>query len=1431
MTSFGKYYLISVVVQIVVNLITVYMAKILINDYDYGLREIISEAKSGKMSATTSVKVAVRVRPMAAKELLANSSECVEIIPGTQQIIVGGGPGCGVGTETVYAFTQKSFTFDYLFDESTSQEFLFEQSVSQLVQRFLEGFNATILAYGQTGSGKTYSMGIGLEGINSAADPANQGIVPRAINTIFAYIEKRKTESPAYEATVTVSFMELYNEELIDLLHSRPRSAPHGPTIREDGSGKIVWQNLSEEAVDSTDELLNVLQRGTLCRTTGSTDMNASSSRSHAIFTVTLRQVTPGEDEGSIGNQILLSKFHFVDLAGSERLKRTNAEGDRKKEGISINQGLLALGNVISALGDESRKTGHVPYRDSKLTRMLQDSLGGNSQTLMLACISPSDLNYGETVNTLHYANRARNIKNKVAVNQDWAGSGGGEAQREIKALRATISQLRTEIALIRAGGLSNVVVEDLANPQENMKHLSEREQNYRQRRERDFLSEIDTLKVNSANNLFQLEKFQFLAARLTDKVKQLAKENLELTMDRDLAVAEKCKALNQNKLSRIPVVGEKVISETTEEHNKWYEENDDAPKKKLRRSRDPSPVASKVPDEYTHLIQEYTSAIAKLKYQLSECEDRLAWQNEAMSKLSNKSVKPKQAWSENDIAAFNIPKKPVFSRVNQIEGDSKEYSDFSREREVMKALRENIEFRDAVNNPLKELKEIQSKEPFTSAIAVDMDSHVDGGNEGEDPDVYLIINKIQNDIAQHEALVERIQKRDNEYEVMQKAYESKLKILQNQLSQIQKERDLALNKFGNSSGSAQQRNAAKSRFDEEKRRLDSQIDVYKRKMGENSRMQSNNKSRNDMLTKELQATIASLKAEKMRMLQDLRIQNQKHRDSQTANLREISKLRRKEKNAVDTARRLEKSNQLQRQMLKKRTEEFNKAQNKLQKVMSLLKRSATPNKIFKSTAALGFASPTQNRPGRKIGFTGSMNEMLASVNSPVRLSVSDKITEVHPSVEIHAQFKKQMIDKELAATVNCRKTQKTLQKLQLCRNKLIGEQKELIAERSRVVQAYYEATGVFDDKSPQYMDERVQAIDIEVASIDTQMISLEDNLRRNSGILDGDSIPVELADPSSIVELSWDNALNLVKSLDRLELETATTYFLEDLVNLRSLEEEMMEDITEKENAIANLRQKIQEIQESMLQEKLQEQKLFNPVVKEIDQQSNLENENVDVSNSTIVEEFNIKEALQKEDTLQKPISSKPLFPSRAPQKLFNENTSKLEESIDASNPIFRIPSPLRKAGIRPLSSTTQEGGDAAVFRGRPLVANRDLIVSPVVIKDRSQSPKKETSNFNRIVPKLNSLLQKEEPIEFLKEGRSDSANSMAKSDTLDDEPRTRKRVELAGLGGADVFKRLASAHTLASQAKVIHRGEKDGQELHLARKSLGDINDFESI
>lgn len=174
--------------------------------------------------------------------------------------------------------------------------------------------------------------------------------------------------------------------------------------------------------------------------------MNAVSSRSHAIFSVILKQHVPAQEddndqEQSNETKTIVSKFHFVDLAGSERLKRTNAQGERAREGIAINSGLLALGNVISALGDEARRSTHVPYRDSKLTRLLQDSLGGNSQTLMMACVSPADTNFVETLSTLKYANRARNIKNRVTINQEFAGS-----SVEVAQLRSQVARLKMEL-------------------------------------------------------------------------------------------------------------------------------------------------------------------------------------------------------------------------------------------------------------------------------------------------------------------------------------------------------------------------------------------------------------------------------------------------------------------------------------------------------------------------------------------------------------------------------------------------------------------------------------------------------------------------------------------------------------------------------------------------------------------------------------------------------------------------------------------------------------------------------------------------------------------------------------------------------------------------------------------------------------------------
>ncbi|KAG9325345.1 hypothetical protein KVV02_006985 [Mortierella alpina] len=452
----------------------------------------------------TAVKVALRVRPLTLQEQISNCSECISYVPNEPQIGI-------VGSD-------KSFTFDHVFDEESTQRQVYEECAKELVERFIEGFNVTILAYGQTGSGKTYSMGTGLQ-YQGNVDSA---IVPRAAHEMFTLLNAQMEKDPAMEYQVFVSFLELYNEELIDLLQTQPRTRKDNIQVREDGFGGISWQGVKEQPVGSAHELLEWLQKGSLCRTTAATDMNQTSSRSHAIFSVILKQqrseelepaVEIDEDEeagspqpapvptaktGEKTLKKLASKFHFVDLAGSERLKRTRAVGDRAKEGISINSGLLALGNVISALGDESRKSSHVPYRDSKLTRLLQDSLGGNSATLMLACVSGADADVSETISTLVYANRARNIRNRVVINQDFRDSNNAEVAQ----LRAEINRLKMENSSFRAMGSGPATQMDQRRAAEEMRSLRGEVTRLRERlRESsselcDVLAERDTLLV-----------------------------------------------------------------------------------------------------------------------------------------------------------------------------------------------------------------------------------------------------------------------------------------------------------------------------------------------------------------------------------------------------------------------------------------------------------------------------------------------------------------------------------------------------------------------------------------------------------------------------------------------------------------------------------------------------------------------------------------------------------------------------------------------------------------------------------------------------------------------------------------------------------------------------------------------------------------------
>ncbi|KAG8072364.1 hypothetical protein GUJ93_ZPchr0006g42569 [Zizania palustris] len=388
-----------------------------------------------------SVKVAVNIRPLITPELLLGCTDCVTITPGEPQVQIG----------------PHVFTYDHVYgSKSSPSSLIFEQCVHPLIDSLFCGYNATVLAYGQTGSGKTYTMGTNYTGEANCG-----GIIPQVMETIFKKVDALKDGT---EYLIRVSFIEIFKEEVFDLLdasHAALRldsgyvakaAAPSRVPIqiRETVNGGITLAGVTEADVKTKEEMASLLARGSSSRATGSTNMNSQSSRSHAIFTISLEQkkVFSASDKLACNDyNILSSKFHLVDLAGSERAKRTGADGLRLKEGIHINRGLLALGNVISALGDEKkRKEGaFVPYRDSKLTRLLQDSLGGNSRTVMIACISPADSNAEETINTLKYANRARNIQNKAVINRD-------PVTAEMQRLRSQLEQLQTELLFSRSG-------------------------------------------------------------------------------------------------------------------------------------------------------------------------------------------------------------------------------------------------------------------------------------------------------------------------------------------------------------------------------------------------------------------------------------------------------------------------------------------------------------------------------------------------------------------------------------------------------------------------------------------------------------------------------------------------------------------------------------------------------------------------------------------------------------------------------------------------------------------------------------------------------------------------------------------------------------------------------------------------------------------
>nr|GMD86786.1 kinesin-like protein KIN-5C [Ipomoea batatas] len=381
------------------------------------------------------VQVLLRCRPFSEDELRNNAPQVVTCNEYQREVAV---------TQNIAGkHIDRVFTFDKVFGPSAQQRDLYEQAIVPIVNEVLEGFNCTIFAYGQTGTGKTYTMEGECKRSKTGPNgglPQEAGVIPRAIKQIFDTLESQNAEY-----SVKVTFLELYNEEITDLLAPEDLSKvaledkqKKQLPLMEDGKGGVLVRGLEEEIVTSASEIFTLLERGSAKRRTAETLLNKQSSRSHSLFSITIhiKEATPEGEE-----LIKCGKLNLVDLAGSENISRSGAREGRAREAGEINKSLLTLGRVINALVEH---LGHVPYRDSKLTRLLRDSLGGRTKTCIIATVSPAVHCLEETLSTLDYAHRAKNIKNKPEVNQKMMKS------TLIKDLYGEIERLKGEVYAAR---------------------------------------------------------------------------------------------------------------------------------------------------------------------------------------------------------------------------------------------------------------------------------------------------------------------------------------------------------------------------------------------------------------------------------------------------------------------------------------------------------------------------------------------------------------------------------------------------------------------------------------------------------------------------------------------------------------------------------------------------------------------------------------------------------------------------------------------------------------------------------------------------------------------------------------------------------------------------------------------------------------------
>ncbi|SPO02416.1 probable kinesin-related protein bimC [Cephalotrichum gorgonifer] len=447
------------------------------------------------------------------------------------------------------ALNNKTYSFDGVFSPAAGQTMIFDEVVKPIVDEMLAGYNCTIFAYGQTGTGKTYTMsGDMSETLGILSDQA--GIIPRVLKSLF---EKLQVDSG--ENCVKVSFIELYNEELRDLISVEDSAKLKIYDDTKKGHATTVVQGMEEKHINTASEGIRVLQEGSLKRQVAATKCNDLSSRSHTVFTITAYVRVPG-DNGGADELVSAGKLNLVDLAGSENIQRSGAENKRAAEAGLINKSLLTLGRVINALVDRSQ---HIPYRESKLTRLLQDSLGGRTKTCIVATVSPAKSNLEETISTLDYAFRAKNIRNRPRINQPI------NKKALLKDFANEIEKLKSELICHRQRNgvyLANEAYEDLTTTSESRRIMLEEQAAKLETTETSLRNKAQELLMLTATFMGLKKDHDGVRAQLDDTKEVLEQAELILANTRrSLAEETHLRKAHQETEERLVEVGGKLLT------------------------------------------------------------------------------------------------------------------------------------------------------------------------------------------------------------------------------------------------------------------------------------------------------------------------------------------------------------------------------------------------------------------------------------------------------------------------------------------------------------------------------------------------------------------------------------------------------------------------------------------------------------------------------------------------------------------------------------------------------------------------------------------------------------------------------------------------------------------------------------------------------